>query len=176
MALDASGMAGSRGVGSSKFESELLVRPKEQRMHRLIATALLFVSLGVAADPLQDAKSLFERYGALEAAFDPAVADLYADDALIKNKRTYPTGEVRELTMPAKQYKQLVRQSMPIAKARGDYSKYSDVTYAEEGSGVRIAAKRYSVLKQYSSPLSLLVTPDETGKWSIREELSESQP
>lgn len=145
-------------------------------MHRLIAAVILFVSFHAVAEPTQQAKELFERYGALEASFDPAVADLYADDALIRNKRTYPTGEVRELTMPAPQYKQLLRQSMPLAKARGDSSTYSDVTFVEEGIGVRITAKRYSILKQYYSPISLLVAPDATGKWSVREELSESQP
>jgi hypothetical protein len=46
------------------------------------------------------------------------VADLYADDAVIRNRRTYPTGEVREATVPAAQYKALIRQAIPLAKAR----------------------------------------------------------
>jgi hypothetical protein len=44
---------------------------------------------GAAADAsIDQAKQLFDRYVALEHAFDPAVADLYADDARIRNKRT----------------------------------------------------------------------------------------
>ena len=54
------------------------------------------------------ARQLFEQYVALGHAYDPTIADLYADDAFIKNKRTYPTGEVRELTMPAGKYKALI--------------------------------------------------------------------
>ncbi len=49
---------------------------------------------------IENAQALFKRYVDLEHAYDTAVADLYSDDAVIKNKRTYPTGQVRELSMP----------------------------------------------------------------------------
>ena len=126
-----------------------------------------------AEDP---ARLLFEQYVALGHAYDASLADLYADDAFIKNKRTYPTGEVRELTMPAMKYKALIRQAMPLARARGDRSTFSDVRYAAEGSRVRIRASRFSELKQYASPVSLLVGPSSSGKWLIYEEVSESRP
>lgn len=145
------------------------------RMLVLVVVCWIGVFSGVAlADPVEDAKDLFARYVALGTAFDPAVADLYADDALIRNKRTYLKGQVRELTMPAPQYKELIRGSMPLAKAKGDLSTYSETTFTEELAGVRIMAKRFSVLKKYYSPLSLLVAPDASGRWVIREEVSES--
>ncbi|MFL6234485.1 MAG: hypothetical protein ACJ76N_15235 [Thermoanaerobaculia bacterium] len=125
---------------------------------------------------LDRARQLFGRYVSLEETFDPAAADLYADAALIKNKRTYPTGEVREITFPAPKYKELIRQAMPLAKARGDRNRYSEVSYSVEGEHVRIHATRYSVLKEYSSPISLLVGPGTAGQWLIYEELTESKP
>jgi len=128
------------------------------------------------APSIKNAQSLFERYVRLEAAFNPSVADLYADGALIKNKRVYPVGPARELTMPAPKYKELIRQSMPLAKERGDRSTYSGVNYTPEGSNIRITAVRFSELKKYSSPISLLVGPSKTGTWLILEELSESRP
>lgn len=142
----------------------------------LLALPLAMPCFSAFAGPVDEAHSLFQQYTLLEAAFNPAVADLYADDALIKNKRIYPTGQTRELTIPAVQYKALVRSAMPLAKAKGDYSTYSQVSYSDEESGVRIKATRYAVLKKYESPLALLVAPDATGKWLIREEISESQP
>ena len=148
-------------------------------MKRLVSTMCCVVLLWAAsssAAALDDAKVLFEQYVQLEHAFDPAAADLYANDAVIKNKRTYPTGQVRELTMPATSYKTLIRQAMPLAKLRGDTNSYSDISYANEGAMVRIRATRFSNLKHYTSPLSLLVSPDEKGRWLIREELSESRP
>jgi hypothetical protein len=145
----------------------------------LLATILLvsaaFVSAAFAA-PIDEARALFDQYVQLEQAFDPSVSELYAEDALIRNKRTYPTGQVRELSIPAPQYKALIRQAMPLAKARSDANSYSKVTFALEGAGVRIHAMRFSHLKKYTSPLSMLVAPNEAGQWLIREELSESQP
>ena len=122
------------------------------------------------------ARRLFEQYVALGHAYDPGIAELYADDAFIKNTRTYPTGEVRELTIPAPKYKALIRQALPVARARGDRSTFFDVSYAAEGSRVRIRASRFSELKKYRSPITLLVGPSPTGKWLIYEEVSKSRP
>ena len=122
-------------------------------------------TLGVAtAQATDEAKALFDRYVKLEHAFDPAAADLYADDAVIKNKRAYPNGQVRELTLSAAQYKALIKQAMPLAKARGDTNTYSDITFTREGTGIRIRAARFSNLKKYSSPISLLVAPSSDGR------------
>ena len=135
---------------------------------------------GAPASPnpraVDKAKALFNRYVALEHAFDAAVADLYADDAVIKNKRTYPTGQVRDVTFPAPQYKALLRQAMPLAKQVGDKSTYSDCRYSAEAERIRVNCTRYSERKNYSSPISLLVGPAPKNEWLIFEELSESQP
>ena len=142
------------------------------------ACVLTFVcaQFAVAADSTAKAKELFERYAALERAFDPAAADLYSDDAKIQNTRTYPTGEKRTVTLPAPDYKKLIKTALPMAKARGDTSTYSDVKFAPEGERVRITCSRFSDLKKYSSPLSLLVGADSNGQWLIFEEISESRP
>ncbi len=122
------------------------------------------------------AETIFARYQTLERSFDPAVADLYCDTALIRNIRTYPNGQQRTLDLPATNYKAAIRAAMPLAKARGDYSTYSGVTFDPDGANVRIRATRYSMIKKYSSPISLLVGPCNGGAWAILEELSESQP
>jgi hypothetical protein len=159
----------------------------EERMKRTMLLAAMALTIAAVAQPVraaeQDAvdrvsvaKKLFESYVRLEHAFDPSVADLYSDDAVIRNKRTYPTGQVREMTLPAAKYKDLLRAAMPLAKQRGDISTYSQISYTIEGDGVRIKADRYSELKKYHSPISILVKPSGAGVWLIFEELSESQP
>jgi hypothetical protein len=127
-------------------------------------------------DAVAQARRLFDRYVALGAAYDEAVADLYADSAFIKNTRRYPDGQSRSMTMPALTYKSLIRQVMPQAKAAGDSSSYSDVKFIPDGERVRIEATRYSELKKYSSPFALLVGPAENGTWQIFEEVGESRP
>jgi hypothetical protein len=148
-------------------------------MLRLITALLLTVSfLGPshASERIELAKKVFAEYVSKYHDFDPTVADLYSDRALVQNKRTYPDGTVRELTLPAPQYKQLVRAAMPLAKSRNDRSQYNNPVFSEEPAGVRINITRFSALKNYTSPLSLLVGPDEAGKWLVLEEKSASIP
>lgn len=139
----------------------------------LLATALCALTAQAESTP-KEATALFERYVALGAKFDPALADLYADDAVIKNTRHLADGTKREMALPAPAFKDLVRKAMPIAKQRGDTNKFSDVTFKAEGAAVRVTATRYSELKKYSSPLSLLVGKRDE-RWLIIEEISESK-
>jgi hypothetical protein len=125
-------------------------------------------------DSIAIARAFFERYVRLEHAFDPAQADLYADDAKIVNKRIYPGGKVASIPIAALRYKSLIRSGMAKAKAKGDISNYTNETYTLEGNMVRIKVTRYSVLMKYSSPMSQLVGPDANGVWVIHEEISES--
>mgnify|MGYP001259438672 CR=1 FL=1 len=141
------------------------------------AALLLLATISLSlASPTDVAKKFFDQYVALEAAFDPATADLYSDDAKIQNTRIYPDGRKRTLTMPAPAYKTLIKQVMPSAKLRGDTNKYSDIKITQEGDKFRVTATRFSNLKKYSSPLSLLIGRDKNDVWLIYEELSESQP
>lgn len=145
----------------------------------LIAVAIIGLASAqrvLADDANEVAKRLFERYVAMGRAFDPALADLYSDEAKIQNMRRYPTGNNRTRTIPAPEYKKLIKSLMPVAKARGDTSTYSDIKYAPEADRIRITCTRFSTLKKYSSPLSLLVGADKDGKWLISEEISESRP
>ena len=143
----------------------------------LFALALLaFGSAAFCASPQESAEALFKRYESLGSAYDVALADLYSDAARISNRRTYPSGEVRELSLPAAQYKDLIRAAMPLAQSRGDRSRFTDVRYETSGDEVRITATRHSELKQYASPLILVVGADASGEWLILEEHSESRP
>jgi len=128
---------------------------------------------------LNEAKTpeeFFDLYVKLAHAFDPDAADLYADNAVIRNTRIYPGGRNRTMNMPAPKYKELIRKSMPLAKERGDTSSYRNVTFTQEDRGVRIMAIRHSNLKNYDSPISILISQTESGQWLIVEEISQSQP
>ena len=138
--------------------------------------AILLFTGALQAQTGKPAQAVLASYQALERSFNPDVADLYCDTAVIRNIRTYPGGHQRTLELPAPKYKALLRAAMPLAAAKGDYSTYSKVAYAPEGDNVRITATRYSVVKKYSSPISLLVGSCNGGEWLILEELSQSQP
>jgi len=84
----------------------------------------------------RSARELLEKYMAANKAFDASVADLYSDDAKIKATRIYPNGMTRALTIEASQWKAMIRELMPVAKARGDWDSLSNVTFTCSGSAV----------------------------------------
>jgi hypothetical protein len=146
-----------------------------KRLLILTATVVLGASGVEAATPVDSARQLFDKYQSLETSFDPAIVDLYADSAKIRNKHTMSNGQARNLSLPAPTYKALIRRSMPQSKAINDRSTYSNVSYRQEGKNVRITATRFSLLKKDSTPISWVVGPTKNGKWQILEEMSESR-
>lgn len=145
---------------------------------RVVLLALLLASVAEAGKRarLKSGRAFFQKYIALEQAFDPSLIDLYAEEAVIKNMRKYPDGSVKELSLVGGAYKDMVRAAMPLAKARGEKSIYSDIRYVAEGAGIRITATRFSQLKKYASPFSLLIKRRPKKGWLIYEESSSSQP
>lgn len=142
----------------------------------LVAAALALQPSSARSSPEDDARAAFEAYVRLGHQYDPAAADFYSDDATIRNLRRYPTGQTRELGMTGKQYKDLIRAAMPMARARGDKSDYRDCTYRADGGAVRVHCERYSRLKGYASPYRALLKRAPSGEWLIHDEYSESRP
>jgi len=123
------------------------------------------------------AETLFNRYIDLEHAFDPALVDLYSDEAHIQSRVIVPGRPPTVRTWSGAQYKELLRRALAKAKEkRQDLNFYSAVNYLRDGSRVRIKAMRYAELQKAVSPVELLVGPDAAGSWRIFEELSESHP
>ncbi len=155
---------------------------RHARSNALIAMTFLanltFCSLGASADDpsILEAQKLFKQYTDFEHSYDLAQADLYAANAVIKDTRIYQDGPSKTLTWNGGEYKQILKASLPVAKARNDQYNYSQVTYSKEGANVRIKCMRYSVSKKYSSPLELLLTPNGKGGYKILEESCQSQP
>jgi hypothetical protein len=146
----------------------------------VLAVALSTATLATATDATgparQKAQALFKRYVDLEHNFDPAMADLYSDTAMIKVKRVYPNGTTDTGTIPAKEYKARIRKVMPLAQKLRDLSFYTDEHYEQDGSFVRIKVTRYAELYKFSSPLEIVVGPGPKGDWVVLEEDSEQHP
>lgn len=126
--------------------------------------------------PLDSAKRFFERCMELGHNFDVAATECYSDEARIVNRRTYPTGQVREMEMTGAEYKKLIQKVMPLAALKNDRSQYNEIQLKAEGERVRLTATRFSERKQYSSPYSALLARKPNGEWTIVEEQSESRP
>jgi hypothetical protein len=143
----------------------------------VLAAGLAFAALAHSDQPaVESAQALFERYVALEQAYDPGLGQLYADQAFIRTRRKPPMGEAVEVTIPIAEYRSLLREQMAVARARGERSSYESVAYRPEGAFVRIDASRRSAGRSKSSAVSLLVGPSPGGSWLIYEEVSSAPP
>jgi hypothetical protein len=120
---------------------------------------------------MAQAKALFEKYTKLETDFDPALADLFSDDAKIRNVVRYEDGMTRPRGTPGRLYKETLRRNMPMAKTRSDVATYTNVQYTAEGSDIRIKATRSSKFIKIPNPVSFLVGAGSAGKWLILEYL-----
>ena len=140
---------------------------------------LLAISSGQLAAQVpapSSAQELWDLYVELGTGFDPALADLYADDAVIHLTRRYPDGRTRTLQLMGKEYKPLVRQAMPVARNRGDVDVYSNVKFEDLGARTRITATRYGTLKNNQVPHELIVGNLGGMGWKILKETGESGP
>lgn len=148
-------------------------------MPRRFGTLLITVALAVAAQAqerpdasLERARQVIETYVSLERAYDPRLADLYADEAVIKANQVGPNGQSQWVTAQGWQYKKMIRDAMPGFRAQGYKASYSGARYEMAGKNVRVSVMQ-SVDKAHSpSPIQWTIGPGRTSQWLILEEVS----
>ncbi|MBX9570063.1 MAG: hypothetical protein K2X77_14280 [Candidatus Obscuribacterales bacterium] len=126
-----------------------------------------------------EAQKVFKQFSEMERAFDPAVAELFAPNAVVKDVRVYQDGQTKTITWSGTDYKQVLRAGLPVAKIRNDLNTYSAIAYSREGANVRIKGSRHNTLKKYSGPFELVVAPVTANgrtSWKIIEEFTQSEP
>lgn len=147
-------------------------------MKGLLKTALFL--LAIISGPVyasDEPLELFDSYIQLGESFDPDVANLYSDDALVHAYRVYPHGLERNMELTGAQWKELMSRVMPIAKAQNDKSTFSNIAVTEIEGGYKIKADRYSVRKCYTDTgYYMIVKPTENGSLKIFEEYMETKP
>lgn len=124
---------------------------------------------------LASARSFFDQWADLQRDFDPALLDLYADNAVVKTAQTSADGEVKNVELPIAEYRKLALVALPLAKANADSSTYSNVKVVENQGRAKVSGTRTSSLKKSSAPFHVMLKPAGKG-WRIVEEWSETQP
>lgn len=142
----------------------------------LLTTLLLSAAQGPAQDrpdaSLERARQVIESYVNLERAYDPRLADLYADEAVIKANTNGPNGESQWVTAQGWQYKKMVREAMPKFRAQGFKASYSAARYEMSGKNVRVSVVQYVDKSRASHPIQWTIGPGRTAQWLILEEVS----
>lgn len=148
-----------------------------RRLNALLCCGLLLLVGSARADWQTDPVLFFDKFTALGQAFDPAMAELYADAAQIHSVRRYQHGLERDLKMAGDEWKALLREVLPLARKLGDKNNFSNVLITETETGFTVAAHRYSVRQCYiDENYYLKLVHDAGGKLVIMEEYSETQP
>jgi len=142
----------------------------------IIITAMLLHASAWALDATK-VENFFNRYVELNEKFDVSVSSMYSDKAKIHTFRRYPHGLERAVKLTGSQLKDLLNKGMPVAKQRGDISKYDEIQISIYGNQAKIKAKRYSVLKCYTDKAYYMVVEEVLdGGLQIVEEYTETQP
>jgi hypothetical protein len=141
----------------------------------LLLTAALFAAAQAQERPdasLERARQVIESYVNLERAYDPRLADLYADEAVIKSNQSGPNGESQWVTAQGWQYKKMVRDAMPKFRSMGFKASYSGARYELSGKNVRVSAVQYIDKSRSSNPIQWTIGPGRRSQWLILEEVS----
>ncbi|MDJ0987554.1 MAG: hypothetical protein QNJ26_18590 [Desulfobacterales bacterium] len=144
----------------------------------LILFLMVSVGNGFAQDAdAESAKRFFEQYVKLGERFDASMADLFLDSATIKNLRRYPNGLEKTMQLTGAQWKALIIKTMPLAKAKGDVSTFSEIYVSIDGKRAKIKANRYSNLKCYTDTgYYMIIERQPDSEYKIVREYTETQP
>jgi hypothetical protein len=121
---------------------------------------------------LERARQVIESYVSLERGYDPRLADLYADEAVIKVNQAGPDGRSQWVTAQGWQYKKMIREVMPKSRAQGYRASYSGARYEMNGKNVRVSAVQYVEKTRASYPIQWVIGPGRTSQWLILEEVA----
>ncbi|MEM9255897.1 MAG: hypothetical protein AAGA91_10630 [Pseudomonadota bacterium] len=138
---------------------------------------VLFLAVAIPAHSADEAayRAFFERYAALNEAYDPALADLYANEAVILAARKTSVGSEQIMRLEGRRWKELVAANLEQARQRGDRSEFSDIEVTLQGRQATITASRYAVLSCFTDDrYYMIVKTVETGSIEIVEEFVET--
>ena len=138
-------------------------------MRALIFMLVTFSPLAFAGES-ENVRKFFSEFVERANAFDVEIADMYSPSARIMTLRD---GSER-LELSGSQWKQLLIRVMPIAKERGDTSKFEKVKVFAHGDGFRVTAVRTSAVKCVSDPNYHLDVVRIDNRWVVVEEYSET--
>lgn len=116
----------------------------------------------------------FNKYEALNKAYDSALADLYSDNAKAVITTIEPDGTETKITVPGKKLKSILKDTMDYSRQMGYQDQYSNIAIIPVNDAVKITADRYSLTDCVTDhSFYLLVKKADDGKLYIMEEVSE---
>jgi hypothetical protein len=122
---------------------------------------------------LDAARALFRRLKALERAYDPALASLYADDGVIIERTVENGVERRQREAPMSRYKATLPEALRVSKLAREHAVHARVEALHLAPGrVVVRSQRRSSQSRKAAPYEIEVCRGEDGVWRIVKEVA----
>lgn len=125
-------------------------------------------------DDINNAKMFIGKFLELSHNYDPALIDMYSDNANIVRKVIHEDGKVEKVIIPTDLYKKSLLFFRLPAKLQGYRNEFINFSYVMEGKNVRATGLRKSNNTNIV-PISFLLGKDSSGKFRILEEITETK-
>ena len=123
------------------------------------------------AQDLAAARATFDRFVELEAAFDPRVAELYADDGIVIERVEVEGVERRTREIPMRRYKALIAAAFADHRHAPETATHSQIRLERFAPGwVRVRTLRRSSASRAASDYEIVVRAGSDGVWRIVKE------
>jgi ketosteroid isomerase-like protein len=119
------------------------------------------------------ARAAFVRFTALEAAYDPALVDTYADDGVVVERTIENGAERRVREVPLKRYKALLTQALSVSRKAREVSTHADIKVDRIAPGwVIIRSRRAYTHARAPAPYEVTLRREPDGAWRIVKEVA----
>lgn len=126
---------------------------------------------GGVQDDIAAAENVFSKLAALEASYDPAVAELYADDGVVIERMVEAGVEKRVREIPVRRYRALLAQAMAASAKARLRSSHSQIQTRRIAPGwVLVRSLRDTSHARAPSQHEILVRREPSGDWRIVKE------
>lgn len=123
------------------------------------------------AAEIEAARVVFAQFVALEAAFDPAVIELYADDGIVIERQHVGGVERRAREIPMKRYKAVLARALSKPNHAPEMASHAQVQLERIAPGwVSVRTVRRSSASRAAAPYELLLRRGGDGAWRIVKE------
>jgi hypothetical protein len=122
---------------------------------------------------LREARAAFERFVALEAAHDPALAALYADDGVVIEQVIERGIERPAREFPLQRYKAALCETLAISAKAREASSHRGVSYEWLSPGwVKVRSIRAYTHARGPAPYEALLKREADGCWRVAKEIA----
>jgi hypothetical protein len=122
---------------------------------------------------LREARAAFARFIALEAAHDPALLELYADDGVVIERWIEGGVEKPAREVPLRRYKEKLAQALAVSRKAGEASRHSDISYERVAPGwVIVRSWRDYTHSRALAPYEAILKREPDGHWRVTKEIA----